>query len=298
MEEPGVLQNHGVGLSQGGAGQLADLVAVHIDGAALCVIEPHQQIDDGGLACTGGADDGRQAAGFGVQAQILNDGSIRNIGEVHIFQLHIAADLLQNQRIGAVSGFGLFVDQAEYTLRSRKGALQFRHDIGDLVDRTGELARILHELCNAAKRDEKDGACRHNTALRIHIQNSAENGDEGNGKVVDKVDGRAERRAVILRLVVGVHRIGVARIEALSEANVKAAEESESKERKVEARTVFTDPGEGATEEEINEEYTRIGTAYNVAVEEVKEMIAVEDIKADLLASKAMALVKENALIK
>ena len=53
-----------------------------------------------------------------------------------------------------------------------------------------------------------------------------------------------------------------------------------------------------ATEEEINEEYTRIGTAYNVAVDEVKEMIAVEDIKADLLASKAMALVKENALIK
>ena len=44
-----------------------------------------------------------------------------------------------------------------------------------------------------------------------------------------------------------------AEVEANSEANVKAAEESESKERKVEARTVFTDPGEGATEEEINE---------------------------------------------
>ena len=53
-----------------------------------------------------------------------------------------------------------------------------------------------------------------------------------------------------------------------------------------------------ATEDEINEEYTRIGTAYGVETEEVKKMIAPEDIKADLLASKAMALVKENANIK
>ena len=53
-----------------------------------------------------------------------------------------------------------------------------------------------------------------------------------------------------------------------------------------------------ATEEEINEEYTRIGTAYGVDVEEVKKMIAAEDIKADLLASKAMALVKDNAVAK
>ena len=53
-----------------------------------------------------------------------------------------------------------------------------------------------------------------------------------------------------------------------------------------------------ATEEEINEEYTRIGATYNVEVDEVKKMIAAEDIKADLLASKAMALVKENALVK
>lgn len=53
-----------------------------------------------------------------------------------------------------------------------------------------------------------------------------------------------------------------------------------------------------ATEDEINEEYTKIGAAYNVDTEEVKKMISAEDIKADLLASKAMALVKANANIK
>ena len=53
-----------------------------------------------------------------------------------------------------------------------------------------------------------------------------------------------------------------------------------------------------ATEEEINEEYAKIGAAYNVDVEEVKKLVAAEDIKADLLTSKAMALVKANAITK
>ena len=53
-----------------------------------------------------------------------------------------------------------------------------------------------------------------------------------------------------------------------------------------------------ATEEEINEEYARIGATYSVEVDEVKKMIAAEDIKADLLTAKAMALVKENAITK
>ena len=52
-----------------------------------------------------------------------------------------------------------------------------------------------------------------------------------------------------------------------------------------------------ATEEEINEEYEKIAKAYSVELDEVKKMIAPEDIKADLLTSKAMALVKAEAII-
>jgi trigger factor len=53
-----------------------------------------------------------------------------------------------------------------------------------------------------------------------------------------------------------------------------------------------------ATEDEINEEFVRIGSTYGVEVDEVKKMIAAEDVKADLLTSKAMTLVKANAVIK
>ena len=53
-----------------------------------------------------------------------------------------------------------------------------------------------------------------------------------------------------------------------------------------------------ASEDEINEEFARIGATYSVEVDEVKKMIAAEDVKADLLTSKAMTLVKANAVIK
>ena len=53
-----------------------------------------------------------------------------------------------------------------------------------------------------------------------------------------------------------------------------------------------------ATEEDIEAEYTRISEAYNVPAEEVKRMIAAEDIKADLLVARAMDVVKENAVVK
>ena len=51
------------------------------------------------------------------------------------------------------------------------------------------------------------------------------------------------------------------------------------------------------SDEEIEAEYKRISEAYNVALDEVKKMIAAEDIKADLLVGAAMKLVKENAKI-
>ncbi len=53
-----------------------------------------------------------------------------------------------------------------------------------------------------------------------------------------------------------------------------------------------------ASEEEINTEYENISKAYSVELDEVKGMIAAEDIKKDITAGKAMKLVKENAKVK
>ena len=50
--------------------------------------------------------------------------------------------------------------------------------------------------------------------------------------------------------------------------------------------------------EQIEAEYTRISEAYNVPAEQVKAMIAEDDIRADMLVKGAMDLVKEKAVIK
>lgn len=57
---------------------------------------------------------------------------------------------------------------------------------------------------------------------------------------------------------------------------------------------------EGLTvsDEEIAAEYKRIAEAYNVSEENVKNMVAEDDIKADLLVAAAMKFVKENVAAK
>ena len=51
------------------------------------------------------------------------------------------------------------------------------------------------------------------------------------------------------------------------------------------------------SEEETNEEYQRISDTYNVPVDEVKTMIAAEDLNADILVGKALKLVRESAKV-
>ncbi len=52
------------------------------------------------------------------------------------------------------------------------------------------------------------------------------------------------------------------------------------------------------SDEDVEAEYKRISDAYNVPADQVKGMVAAEDIKADLLVAHAMDLVKENAKVK
>ena len=51
------------------------------------------------------------------------------------------------------------------------------------------------------------------------------------------------------------------------------------------------------SDEEIEGEYKRISEAYNVELDQVKGMIAAEDIKADMLVGAAMKFVKDNAKV-
>ena len=54
-------------LAQVAAGEVADVVPIHQDRAAVDIVEAHQQLDHGGLAGAGRADDG-DLAGPGCDA--------------------------------------------------------------------------------------------------------------------------------------------------------------------------------------------------------------------------------------
>ena len=150
--QPGVLQHHAVAAAQGSAGHVPDVVAGNGDGAAVDIIEPHEQVDEGGLAAAGGADDGDALAGLDVQVQALDEGAVRQVAEGDILQFHMAVRL---QHPG-VFGFGhlvVGVQQLEDAGRAGQCVLQLGDDAGDLVEGLGVLVGVAEEDAQLANGD-------------------------------------------------------------------------------------------------------------------------------------------------
>ena len=61
--------------------------------------------------------------------------------------------------------------------------------------------------------------------------------------------------------------------------------------------TIAKNENLAATEEEINDEYKRIADSYGVELEKVTDLIAKDDISADIVVKKAFDLVKDNAAV-
>ena len=52
------------------------------------------------------------------------------------------------------------------------------------------------------------------------------------------------------------------------------------------------------TDEDVEAEYNKLAEAYKMEADKVKELVPIDDLKLDVVVSKAMDLVKENAVIK
>ncbi len=72
--QPCILQHHAVAAAQRGAGHVPDVGTGDFDGAAVDIIEPHEQVDERRLAAARRADDGDALTGFDVQRQALDEG--------------------------------------------------------------------------------------------------------------------------------------------------------------------------------------------------------------------------------
>ena len=155
LEQPGVLQHHAEAFPQGAAVKVPQVVAVQGDGTGVYIVEPHQQLDHGGLAGTGGADDGHLLAGFHVAAEVVDDGLFGHIAEFDMIEGDLTVDagrVCPAGRIGLLVLFGL-VQELKDALGSGGHALQHVGHLRQLLDGLGEVLDVLDEGLDIADGD-------------------------------------------------------------------------------------------------------------------------------------------------
>ena len=126
-------------------------MAIQGDGAGINIVEPHEQLDHGGLAGTGGANDGDLLAGLHLTAEIVDDGLFGHITEPNMVKGDLTIDagrVCSAGRVGQLILFGL-VQELEHALGSG-GHVQcfhiFRIDVGP-VKAEGQFIFDAQGIC-------------------------------------------------------------------------------------------------------------------------------------------------------
>ena len=121
------------------AAHLRGVDAVEQDLARVDLVEPHQQVDQGGLAGAGRPDDRDRLARLDGQRHVLDQRPVRRVAERHVVELDPAAD---SGRPGWLGRVGLLlggVQQREHPLGRRDARLQQVGHAGNLGQRLAEL---------------------------------------------------------------------------------------------------------------------------------------------------------------
>ena len=211
------MENHGIIVSETVPHNISDFVFIHENFSRIYVVKAHQKVDNGRLSRTCRPDDGDRLSGLCVKGKIVQDDFFGQVSEFDVFEFHISRGIGNFYGVFFVGGFGFFVDDTENSLGGGKGGLKFADDIGKLIDRARKFSRIHDELRNSAQCDEPYRSRGHGAVLGKQVENSAENHDEGERKVINEVDGRAYHGSVIFRVIVGIHGGSVSFVEFLGD---------------------------------------------------------------------------------
>ena len=104
MEQPRVLEDHAERRAQLVARHLAALDAVDADPALIDLVEPHEQVDQRGLAGAGRSDDGDRLAGFDDEVEVLDERDVGQVAERDVLELDPPGDRAADRRRSATSG--------------------------------------------------------------------------------------------------------------------------------------------------------------------------------------------------
>ena len=102
-EEEHVLLHHADIPPQALLGHVPDVVAVDGDAALPHVVEPGDQVAQGGLAAAGGTHDGDGLPGLDVEGHVVEDlGVVPLVGEAHVAHVDLPPHVRQLQGVGLV----------------------------------------------------------------------------------------------------------------------------------------------------------------------------------------------------
>ena len=99
--QPRLLQHHTVSAAQASSRNLADILALYADAAALYIIETHEQVDDSSLAAACRADNGDTLTGLDGEIEIPDQRTLRIVGELDIRERNVALDIRPFPESGA-----------------------------------------------------------------------------------------------------------------------------------------------------------------------------------------------------
>ena len=201
-EEVRILKHNAQGVTQIRLLDLVDVDVVVPDLAVGHIVEPVDQVGDGGLAGAGGSDEGDLLTRLRIQRQVMEHHVVRRVSEGHVVEAHVAFQLLigdgavrlmrmlPRPQAGALFALGdisvrvllrvdqfdiavvylrLFIHHVEDTLRTCQ-----RHDDGV------ELLRHLHERLGKALCELQVG--RHNAQRDISDARHGEESSEHRGE--------------------------------------------------------------------------------------------------------------------
>jgi hypothetical protein len=143
--------------------------AVQLDGAGLRIVEPLGQLEQGGLAGAGGADDGNGLAWLDGQREVVQRGLLGpgRVAEGDMLERQLAASRRQGHRARGRGDSGLFMEQFVEPARRARAAHQIAVDLGQRAEGARHQGAGDHE---GRDRAAGDRARRHAQRAAPHQQ--------------------------------------------------------------------------------------------------------------------------------
>ena len=145
IEQIGFLGHDSYLFPEGSHGHIPDVVVIDQDGSFRHIIEPGQQVGNGGFPCTAGAYQGNGLPGLSGERQMLQDGFVRIVGEGHIPEFHFSLHRRQGDSIGLFWNLFIQVQDAEHPVRSGQCLLDIPQHPGDPLNGIGDVHCVDQE---------------------------------------------------------------------------------------------------------------------------------------------------------